>query len=106
MVDRAERLGGECAVPAWKIPGLGKMAVVRDLDGNRIGRWERRAAGRLKPHVVGQFRPGTLPAADDLGSALASGSTSRIAWPATRVMATSVSTVPLKNGGFPMSQIS
>ncbi|MEV0057440.1 VOC family protein [Saccharopolyspora shandongensis] len=39
--ERAERLGGECLVPTWEIPGLGKMAVVRDLDGNRIGLWQR-----------------------------------------------------------------
>ncbi|MCI2420849.1 VOC family protein [Saccharopolyspora sp. K220] len=40
-VDRAERLGGSCVVPIWEIPGLGEMAVVVDVDGNRIGLWQR-----------------------------------------------------------------
>src|SRR5581483_8166136 len=37
---RAERLDAARLVPAWEIPGLGRMAVVGDPDGNRIGLWE------------------------------------------------------------------
>ncbi|RKN40126.1 VOC family protein [Streptomyces hoynatensis] len=40
-LGRAEALGGSCAVPPWEIPGLGKMAVFRDPDGNRVGLWQR-----------------------------------------------------------------
>ncbi|RZS43664.1 hypothetical protein EV193_102645 [Herbihabitans rhizosphaerae] len=40
-VARAERLGGSIAVPAWELPGLGRMAVILDVDGNRIGLWQR-----------------------------------------------------------------
>lgn len=37
---RAEELGGKTAVPPWEVPGLGRMAVFLDLDGNRIGLWQ------------------------------------------------------------------
>lgn len=39
-LERAERLGGKRAVPPWAIPGLGKMAVFHDPDGNRVGLWQ------------------------------------------------------------------
>lgn len=38
---KAEELGGKAVVPPWEIPGLGKMAVFTDPDGNRVGLWER-----------------------------------------------------------------
>lgn len=31
----------ECLVQPWELPGYGRMAVVADPDGNRIGLWER-----------------------------------------------------------------
>jgi hypothetical protein len=37
---RAEELGGKVAVPPWEIPGLGKMAIFLDPDGNRVGLWK------------------------------------------------------------------
>ncbi|QHC23270.1 VOC family protein [Streptomyces sp. GS7] len=40
-IERAEGLGGICVVPPWEIPGLGKMAVFHDPDGNRVGLWQR-----------------------------------------------------------------
>lgn len=40
-LERAESLGAALLVPAWELPGLGKMAVVGDPDGNRIGLWQR-----------------------------------------------------------------
>jgi len=39
-LGRAGRLGGTTVVPTWEIPGLGKMAVFHDPDGNRVGLWE------------------------------------------------------------------
>lgn len=39
-LERAERLGGKRAVPPWEIPGLGKMAVFHDPEGNRVGLWQ------------------------------------------------------------------
>ncbi|WP_433012758.1 VOC family protein [Kribbella sp. CA-294648] len=36
----AEQLGGKTAVPPWEVPGLGRMAVFLDPDGNRIGLWQ------------------------------------------------------------------
>ncbi|WP_440102537.1 VOC family protein [Streptosporangium sp. H16] len=48
VVDDAEEtlkqidsLGGEKETPPYDIPGIGKMAVFRDPDGNRIGLWQR-----------------------------------------------------------------
>jgi uncharacterized protein len=40
-LEKAERLGGTRAVAPWEIPGLGKMAVFQDPDGNRIGLWQQ-----------------------------------------------------------------
>jgi predicted enzyme related to lactoylglutathione lyase len=40
VVERAERLGATILVPAWELLGLGRMAVVSDPDGNRIGLWQ------------------------------------------------------------------
>jgi predicted enzyme related to lactoylglutathione lyase len=40
-LEKAERLGGMQAVAPWEIPGLGKMAVFQDPDGNRIGLWQQ-----------------------------------------------------------------
>lgn len=37
---KAEQLGGSLIVPPWDIPGLGRMAVLTDPDGNRIGLWQ------------------------------------------------------------------
>ncbi len=39
-LERAEHLGGSRIVPAWEIPGLGRMAVLTDPDGNRVGLWQ------------------------------------------------------------------
>lgn len=39
-LERAEHLGGTPLVPPWQIPGLGKMAVLGDPDGNCIGLWQ------------------------------------------------------------------
>lgn len=39
-LKRAERLGARRIVPAWETPGLGRMAVLGDPDGNRIGLWQ------------------------------------------------------------------
>jgi predicted enzyme related to lactoylglutathione lyase len=36
----AEQLGGKTAVPPWEVPGLGRMAIFLDPDGNRIGLWQ------------------------------------------------------------------
>lgn len=36
----AEQLGAKTAVPPWEIPGLGRMAIFLDPDGNRIGLWQ------------------------------------------------------------------
>jgi uncharacterized protein len=38
-LQRAERLGGTRALDPWEIPGLGKMAVFEDPEGNRVGLW-------------------------------------------------------------------
>lgn len=40
-LTRAEQLGGACAVPVWEAPGLGRMAVFTDPEGNRVGLWQR-----------------------------------------------------------------
>jgi predicted enzyme related to lactoylglutathione lyase len=37
---KAEELGAKTAVPPWEVPGLGRMAVFLDPDGNRIGLWQ------------------------------------------------------------------
>jgi predicted enzyme related to lactoylglutathione lyase len=37
----ARKLGSFEAVPAWEIPGFGRMAVVLDPDGNRVGLWQQ-----------------------------------------------------------------
>ncbi|ADB36017.1 Glyoxalase/bleomycin resistance protein/dioxygenase [Kribbella flavida DSM 17836] len=39
-VAKAESLGGRIAVPPWEVPGLGRMAIILDLDANRIGLWQ------------------------------------------------------------------
>lgn len=39
-LQRAERLGATPTVLPWEVPGLGKMAVLHDPDGNRIGLWQ------------------------------------------------------------------
>lgn len=39
-VRRAEQLGGAGLLPAWELPGLGRMAVVADPEGNRLGLWQ------------------------------------------------------------------
>ena len=37
----AERAKSECVVQPWELPGYGRMAVILDPDGNRIGLWQR-----------------------------------------------------------------
>lgn len=36
-LELAEKLGGTRVVNPWEIPGLGRMAVFADLDGNNVG---------------------------------------------------------------------
>lgn len=43
---RAERLGSTCLVSPWELPGLGRMAVIGDPDGNRVGLWQTRDSPR------------------------------------------------------------
>ncbi len=33
--------GGTVLHPTWELPGLGRMAVLGDPDGNRIGVWQQ-----------------------------------------------------------------
>jgi predicted enzyme related to lactoylglutathione lyase len=40
MLVRAEALGATVATPPWTVPGLGRMAVILDPDGNRVGLWQ------------------------------------------------------------------
>lgn len=42
-LERAERLGAARLVAPWELPGLGRMAVIGDPDGNRIGLWQTRS---------------------------------------------------------------
>ncbi|RZU20530.1 hypothetical protein EV645_2765 [Kribbella rubisoli] len=37
---RAEALGATVSTPPWTVPGLGRMAVILDPDGNRVGLWQ------------------------------------------------------------------
>jgi predicted enzyme related to lactoylglutathione lyase len=37
---RAVALGATVATPPWTVPGLGRMAVILDPDGNRVGLWQ------------------------------------------------------------------
>lgn len=39
-LERSEALGAQALVPAWELPGMGRMAVIGDPDGNRIGVWQ------------------------------------------------------------------
>jgi predicted enzyme related to lactoylglutathione lyase len=39
-IARAAQLGSKIATPPWEVPGLGKMAIMLDPDGNRVGLWE------------------------------------------------------------------
>jgi uncharacterized protein len=45
-LERAARLGANVAVPPWELPGYGRMAVIEDPDGNRVGLWERRGGAQ------------------------------------------------------------
>lgn len=40
MLIRAAALGAKVATPPWTVPGLGRMAVILDPDGNRVGLWQ------------------------------------------------------------------
>ena len=40
-LDKAESLGGKTLTPPYEIPGYGSMAVFQDLEGNRVGLWQR-----------------------------------------------------------------
>lgn len=37
---RATALGAKVATAPWSVPGLGRMAVILDPDGNRVGLWQ------------------------------------------------------------------
>ncbi|TDX08676.1 VOC family protein [Kribbella sp. VKM Ac-2566] len=37
---RADALGAKVATPPWTVPGLGRMAVILDPEGNRVGLWQ------------------------------------------------------------------
>lgn len=38
---RADGLGATCLVRPFELPGYGRMAVIADPDGNRVGIWQR-----------------------------------------------------------------
>ncbi len=37
---RAESLGATCLIRPFELPGYGRMAVIADPDGNRVGIWQ------------------------------------------------------------------
>lgn len=47
VLEHAQRIGGSRMVSPWAIPGLGRMAVIGDPDGNRIGLWQAPDAPRV-----------------------------------------------------------
>ncbi|TDQ00346.1 VOC family protein [Labedaea rhizosphaerae] len=40
-LEKAGSLGGKTEVEPYEIPGVGKMAVFSDPDGNKIGLWKQ-----------------------------------------------------------------
>lgn len=40
-LKQAETLGGSTVAEPYEIPGVGRLAVFADPDGNRVGLWQR-----------------------------------------------------------------
>lgn len=57
-VSAAQDLGASLVIEPWEIPGLGRMALVTDPEGNRVGLMSQLSKDRLPGHLAARAASG------------------------------------------------